>query len=126
MEIRKLVLSRLENLGVILGLDEESRIDYYIEKVCNSVKNITNTNEVEEELNYVIAERVCGEYLFENEFLASNEETKSRLKTLKLGDTETVFDTENESVFERRIGEMIREMRSYGESEILCYRKMKW
>ncbi len=131
MEIIELVIDRLGTLGFFVEESNKESLEYLIQKNKKSILNTIHNSVVPEGLTEVLVERVCGDFIESVDFSKISEQSKEEilencLKSVKLGDSEVSYEVSAQEGFYDRIRNFIFSLRSFGEEEILCYRKLRW
>ncbi len=122
------VLLRLSSLGYTVLENDVFLVSFSIDKVDKAIKQKCNVNELPEGLYNVAIDRVCGEVLYSlqaTQRLGSNFDVDTALESIKMGDT-TISFSDNTKNPAQRIDLLINSLKSCGEGEFSCYRKIKW
>lgn len=125
--LKELVEQRLSGFGFVVDKLDCGEILYCIEKVENRIKNSCNTDVVPTGLLEVATDMVCGEFLnWKNAVgqLGESFSVDAAVKTVQAGDTSVSFDTSMSQ--SGKFCEFIKYLRSSGEGDLACYRRLKW
>ncbi len=125
------VLQRLLNFGYKTVKDDAWLIVFILDKITNHIKNACNISKIPKELNEVVIDRACGEFLFNkkqsNQLDLENFDFKTAVKSLQEGDTKFEFAINDDSDSdETKLNKFISFLMNYGEKDLICYRKLKW
>lgn len=124
----KAVLDRLSTFGYEATNNEEWLIAFCIQKVINHIFNSCNIKSLPIGLFYIAVDRVCGEVLYslKNTGKLSIEDIDigNALREIIEGDITLKFETSTSD--EQRFNNFIEYLRTEGESDEICYRKLKW
>ncbi len=138
MNLKALVIERLNQLGFNTSAEDGAQIEYCVSKVKEQIHNELNskttTEEIPDELTYVAIERTTGEFLY-SLMIFGGDRAKARLANLDLsaaitslreGDVSISFDKDSSP--EARLMSVIDEMRHYGAGRAAIYghRKLRW
>lgn len=126
-KIVKDVLNRLNGFGYTPTQSDVFNIGFSILKVDSNIKNICNLTKIPKELYYTTLDLCCGEILLILKNTGKLDDTfnlSDIVNTAKIGDTSITFD--NSSSPKQQLDTLIDALLSRGDSEILCYRKMRW
>lgn len=121
------VKERLKTLGYEATDNDSVALTFALNKAGGMVKNLCNLYEVPEELEHVLIERACGEFLLvlsQTNRLPESFNAESAIKSVKLGDTDVSF-VEGQSS-EEKTSTLINHLLNEGSEELICYRKLKW
>lgn len=114
---------RLSSFGYTMLPEDEPLLDYLSKKLVETVKNLTNLDEVPEGLHYKIVDGVCAEFL-ESKFSTGKLDNISNIvKSIQEGDT-TINFSEN-STPEAKFLSCIEAMR-FNPNYTAKYRKLVW
>lgn len=122
------IQDRLESLGYMSLVDsDEKTISYLIGKVEANIKHWCNIDDVPECLEYVVIERVCGEFLLDKASFNQLDDTlvETLVKSTKLGDTEINYQVGATTPLDI-LRSQCKNMTSYGLSELKAHRRLKW
>lgn len=124
----ELVLKRLVSLGYVLEEDDGWGICFAMKKVENHIKNSCNVTSIPDGLKSEAVDMVCGEYLNTKKQTGKLEladlDLSGAIKSISEGDTSVVFDTGSSD--EDRFNRLLNYLMTKGESDFVCYRKLKW
>ena len=95
-------------------------IDYMIKIKRQEILNYCGVDEVPEELEYILIERICGSFLAQKTIQNPNN-TESVIKSIKEGDVSIDYAVSNVNPLS-----LFSQMARAGEEELLCFRQMKW
>ena len=126
------VLQRLISFGYTIKEEDTFTIAFCIQKVENHIKSSCNISSIPDELIEIAVDRICGEFLFskkqsgkldaENGF-----DIETALKQVQVGDTNITFAVgEGAETLETKLNSLISYLLNAGESDFICYRKIKW
>lgn len=107
-------------------------LNFMIPKVENDIKNNINQKEVPQELEYVFACRVVGEFLMNKKTFSPADLTMLDLsgeavKQIQEGDTNFVFAVgEGAETDESRLSGFINSLLSYGADQFSAFRRIRW
>jgi len=122
------VVQRLSQIGYDVSENEKSLVYNELEKVSRFIKTSCNVSSIDADLQYVIIERTCGNFLF---FLKNNGqfdgfENEPFVKEILEGDVKVVFDENSVLSAEQRIDKIIDYLMGYGEDIIISKRCVCW
>lgn len=124
----ELVLKRLFSLGYVLKEDDGWGICFAMQKVENHIKNSCNVTSIPDGLKSEAVDMVCGEYLNTKKQTGKLElddlDLSVAIKSISEGDTSVEFDTGSSD--EKRFNQLLNYLLTKGESDFVCYRKLKW
>ena len=95
-------------------------IDYLLKVKRQEILNYCNVDEVPEELEHILVERICGSFLAQKT-IQNPQNTESVVKSIKEGDVAIDYAVLSVSPLS-----LFSQMAASGEEELLCYRQMKW
>ena len=128
LDIESDVEKYIESFGVQLTPDDSFLLSETIEKVRYYIKNRTNQDEVPEGLKYVWINRsVAGFLTFKlnlNQLNIDGLNFKRIAKEIGEGDTKVVF--ENTATTRDKFEVFLMGLQTYGEEEMLKYRRLVW
>ena len=107
-------------------------LNFVIPKVENDIKNSINQKEIPQELEYVLACRVIGEFLqnkktFSPDDLSMLDLSGAAVKQIQAGDTNFAFATgEGAETDESRLNTFINLMIGYGAGQLSAFRRIRW
>lgn len=122
------VLKRLESLGYAVDNDDTFMIAFSIKTVESKIKNFCHIGTVPEGLHAAAIDMVCGYFLHDKQQqgqLTDRFDTDAAIKQVQAGDT-TVTLADSTQTKEQRLDSLISFLMNRGESEWVCYRKLKW
>ncbi len=123
----KNVIMRLEKLDYKYDSEKDDLILKYItDKVEQEIMNRINQSEVPDELRFVLVERVCGEFLYSlrGSNILSDTQINAIVSSISEGDTSVSYDVSSSP--EAKFDLLITCLRSYGNDEILRFRRLVW
>lgn len=124
-DIKKFLIS----IGCEIKFEDEALIQSLKQKIEKSIMNLCNINEIQKNIEQIVTQRVCGEYLFfmKNSNRLSNFDIDNTVKQIQEGDVNIVFAFGNGVLTnEQRIDYIINYMINYGKEELISYRCLKW
>ncbi|GAA0229567.1 hypothetical protein [Metaclostridioides mangenotii] len=121
------IKNRLEFFGYTLLDSDSLALDFVIDKVENSIKNICSITEIPDGLYQVEIDRICGEFLFAKKQSGQLTEYdfEASIKEIKDLDTTVVYAVGSDSS-EKQFDLLIDGLRNCGEGEILSFRRLRW
>ena len=127
------VKDRIQSFGYEFKEGDEFVLAFCVEKVCNTIKNETNQENVPEGLEHIAVDMAVGEFLlakktFQPDDLESlNLNLNYAVKQIQTGDTNTVFAIGEGSLTpEQRLTTFINYLLTYGKSEFSAFRRLRW
>ncbi len=124
------VNERLSSLGYEVLITDNFSINFLANKVFKRITSECNLVEVPDDLEYILIDMVCGEFLYSKKQIGGLNDVfdlETAVKTIKTGDTDVTYALGNGSeTVEERLNKLIYHLMTYGEKEFLCYRKIKW
>lgn len=124
MDNIKMLIKVTTNYDVYDDFDSFLSYLYNIEK--QHILNDCNLTELPKELEYIVEERVAGNFLQMNKSTVLSADDLNVVTSIKEGDTQVNFgDTSNESRLDALINTWINS-NSNRERDIACCRKLKW
>lgn len=126
------VLQRLISFGYTVKEEDEFAIVFCIQKVENHIKNSCNIPSIPNGLIEIAVDRICGEFLFSKkqsgQLNAENGfDIETALKQVQVGDTNIAFAVgDGSETLETKLNSLITYLLNVGESDFICYRKIKW
>ena len=128
LDIESDVEKYIESFGVQLTPGDSFLLSEAIEKVRYYIKNRTNQDEVPEGIKYLWINRSVGEFLNFKKVMGKldiNGLNFGRIaKEISEGDTKVVFD--NTKTTGDKFEVFLSSMLTYGEDEIIRYRRFVW
>lgn len=122
------VLKRLSSFGYSVTTDDGWQIAFCIQKVNQHIINSCNTLSIPDGLFYAAVDMVCGEFLF-----GMKETGKLELENIDLAgvitqihEGDTTIQFANGSSDDEKFSAFVNYLRTWGESDLVCYRKLKW
>ncbi len=122
------VLSRLMDFGYTVTENDVFLVAFSIRAVDSEIRNKCNIKELPEGLHVSAINRVFGTILLElksTNRLGSVVDLDSAVESVKIGDTDISFGDSSKSP-EQRLDTLISSLKSCGEGELVCYRKLRW
>lgn len=122
------LLNRLVSYGYELQEGDCFEICFNTSKVENHIKNHCNINTVPEGLYEVAIDRICGEFFFGRKQTGLLEiaslDLDGALSSIKEGDTQVNFASDDSD--DAKFSVLVQTLRTSGEGDLVCYRKLKW
>ncbi|MDO4765160.1 MAG: hypothetical protein Q4A29_03800 [Eubacteriales bacterium] len=115
-----IVKQRLLSLGYQPVDEDDWLIDYMIKVKRQEILNYCNVDEIPEELEHILIERICGSILAQKT-IQNPQNTEGVIKSIKEGDVSIDYAVSNASPLS-----LFSQMANTGEEELICYRQMKW
>lgn len=127
----KQVKERLEMLGYECKATDMQAVDFCVEKVRCSIKNKTHLACIPKGLEYIAVDMAVGEFLTFKKTFAPDDlsgfDLGSAVKQIQEGDTNIVFVTGEGSLTpEQRLDRLINHFMTYGQKELMHYRRLQW
>lgn len=121
------IKNRLKMIGYEWKKEDETVINFVIDKVENSIKTRCNIDEIPNTLEQIIVDRVCGEFLYSFKSTGNLEgfNFEASIKEIKDLDTTVVYAVGSDSS-EKQFDLLIDSLRNYGEREVLSFRRLRW
>ncbi len=120
------IKSRLQSLGYEASDNDIFALQFVLNKVENHIKNFCNINEIPADLENVVVDSVCGEFLAQKK--ASGQLTSGQIegvvKKIRDGDTDVEFasSVDAETIFSNYINNLTN-----GHDDCLIkYRRLCW
>ena len=109
----------------LTGVDvtDDSIINFVYNSEKQHILNCCNLNELPNEFEYVVIERTAGRYLELKIKDVLSDEDLNVVTSIKEGDTQVNFGNANN---ETRLKGVIASLLRGRESDMACYRKLKW
>lgn len=122
------VIERLGQLGIEVKVSDRRLIAAEYENVLSFIRASCNIDEITEDLENVITERTCGNFLFvlKNTGGLDGTDYEAFVKEIAEGDVKVVFDEESVLSGEQKIDRVIDFLMGYGEEIILSKRCIRW
>ncbi len=122
------LLNRLVSYGYELQEGDCFEICFNSQKVENHIKNNCNINSVPEGLYEVVIDRICGEFFFgrkqTGQLIIGELDLDGAFSSIKEGDTQVNFATDTSE--DAKFDSLVQLLRTSGEGDLVCYRKLKW
>ena len=123
------VLKRLAVFGYHAeGQNDEFALCFAIQKVEEHVKNSCNTATIPDGLVPVAVDRVCGEFFYAKkqtgQLQIADLDFSGVVTSISEGDTSISFGAGASD--DERFNQMLNYLTTQGESDFVCYRKLKW
>lgn len=122
------IKDRLTTLGYNTFSDvDDKNIEFSLGKVEQYILHWCNIDEVPDCLEYVVIERVCGDFLLEKASFNQLDDTLvgSLVKSTKIGDTEIDYQVGATTPLDI-LRSQCKNMTSYGLSELKAHRRLSW
>ena len=129
MVTREQVVKRLKMLGYTALPEDESHIDFELEKILNYVKNYCNITEIPTILDYRIIDRVCSEFLNYKKNSGSLEgfNYDAVIKQIKEGDTTISYAVgQGEDTPENRFDSFVKSLERGFDKWCTPHRRLRW
>ncbi len=122
------IIERLRQIGYDAKNDDRSLIIGEYEKVSAFIKSSCNVEKLSDELETVIIERACGNFLFVLKNFGRFDEICGEpfVKEILEGDVKVVFDENSILSDEQKIDKIIDYLMGYGEEIIISNRCICW
>lgn len=126
------VVDRLTQLGYAPTKDDYPHIQFELDLILNYVVNycnFTSRENIPEVLDLRIIDRVCSEYLLKkkNSGQLANFDYEATIKTIKEGDTQIQFGTENDGETpESRFDRFVDYLQKGFDKWASLHRRIKW
>lgn len=121
------ILKRLVSFGYILKEDDAWLVCFAIQKIENHINNYCNITSIPNGLKNVAIDMICGEFLFNKkqtgQLNISNLDFDGAFTSIKEGDVQVNFGSSSD---EDKFNKMLNYLMHNGESDFICYRKIKW
>lgn len=122
------VVKRLETFGYEVKVDDAWTISFCIQKVENRIKSSCNILSIPDGLFNVAVDMTCGEFLFALKQTGKLElgdlDLSGAITELREGDT-TIRFSEGSSEDEK-FTMFLNYLLTRGESDFICYRRLRW
>lgn len=124
------VIKKLATLGYDT-LDEMDYIiiDYAVRNTEMCIKNFCNIGKIPDELEHVVINTVCGDFLYQKYclgLLPGSFDFELACESLKEGDVQINFNTDSNSTNEQRFVALVNELKTIDYNCLLRYRKLVW
>lgn len=124
----KMVIDRLKTFGYEATDADEVSLAFVISKVKQSIINQCNTLDIPDELQYIVVDMVCGEFLqtkySSGQLDLENLDLGDALSSLSEGDISVSFD--GSATDDALFGALVYGLINGGKDELLCYRSLRW
>lgn len=125
------VKNRLKFFGYEVKADDEFALTFCVEKVCSTINNEINWQDIPERLEHIAVDMTVGEFLLSKKTFAPDDlvgfDLDYAVKQIQTGDTNTVFATGEGSLTpEQRLTAFINYLLSYGKDEFNSFRRIRW
>lgn len=114
------IKQRLLSLNYQPVSEDDWLIDYMFKVKRQEILNYCNVDEVPEQLEPILIERVCGSFLAQKT-IQNPQNTEGVIKSIKEGDVSIDYAVSNVNPLS-----LFSQMARAGEEELICYRQMKW
>ena len=134
-DLIRLIGLRLQMFGYTVTEEDKSTIEYQAEKAAQYVCNYCNFKKCPDDipgaLKFVTVDYAIGEFLEHKKTFAPNALSMLNLdiavKQIKAGDMDTTFAVgEGSKTHEQRLDAFINYLKSYGKTELMRHRRIKW
>lgn len=127
-EIGEDILSLFSSFGYEITEADFPLIAYGVKEEMLHILNITHQREFPKRLLYIMIRRVVGNFLYAKlqtgTLSIGDLDLAGVVSSITEGDTSVSFGTGTSDL--ERLTDLISYMRTYGEDEILCFRRIKW
>lgn len=125
MDLEKIKL-RLKSLGYEVVEGDEAALEFVIGKVKNHIKHFCNIDEVPDELEYVMIDMCCGEFLKSKKSFGqlTTIQVDQMVKSIKDGDTEVVYQSSTDSM--TLLDTYLDKLINGYLDDLLRYRQLVW
>ena len=127
-KLSEAILNRLSSLGYTVKEADAWAIAYAVQSVQNYIKNSCNVTSVPEGLFHVLVDRSCGEFLYNQKQSGRLDiagiDLSGAIKQISEGDTSVTFADGTSD--EQKFGQLLVTLRTMGEGEFVCYRRLVW
>lgn len=124
-----LIIDRLSQFGYIMKIEDESLINFELNKTINKVYDFCNITSIPPALEYVIIDYVCANILYnlKNNGMLDGFDYNQVIKQIKEGDT-TVQYTNGQGVDtpESRFDALINKLEVDFKSQLISHRTLRW
>ena len=126
----ELVKDRLKSFGYEVQEEDEFALAFSIQKVENTIKNDCSTSSIPDGLMNIAVDMAVGEFLTSKKTSSPDSiaglDLNAAIKQIQVGDTNTVFATDNSSSPEQRFDSFIQYLLNYGKQQFSCFRRIRW
>lgn len=119
------IVKRLETLTYSVTIEDVYFLKFVAEKIEKHIKNVCNISEIPDNLKNVYIDMICAEFLqFKYSTGQLNDENFSLddAVSVSLGDASVSFGSDAPT---RKFDALMDNLKS-GESDLICYRKIRW
>lgn len=123
------VVKRLKDLGYTTTTDDDSMLEFELQKTLNYVMNYCNITEIPEILDYRIIDRVCAYFLYNKKNSGSLEgfDYDVVIKSIKEGDTTITYAVgQGEDTPENRFDAFVKSLERGFDKWITPHRRLRW
>ena len=124
----KAVLQRLISLGYKLEENDDWILCFAIQGVENHIKSSCNVTSLPNELLNVAVDRICGEFLFTKkqtgQLVIDGLDLTGAIASISEGDTSVSFVSG--ATDDDRFNLLVNYLMNKGESDFVCFRRLKW
>lgn len=121
------VLQRLISFGYKLKEHDDWILCFAMQNVENRIKNTCNITSIPDGLFSVAVDMVCGEFLFSKKQTGQLEldglDLTNAIASVSLGDASVSLNGASD---EEKFNQLLNHIKTKGEGEFVCYRKLKW
>ena len=122
------IKDRLTALGYVADGDvDDKAIAFSLGKVEQNILHWCNIDEVPDCLEYLVIERVCGDFLLDKASFNQLDETlvTTLVKSTKEGDTEVNYQVGATTPLDI-LRSQCKNMASFGSSDLIAHRRLSW
>ena len=126
---QEMIVERLRQLGYVATSEDDSQIEFELEKIIRQAKNYCHIDEVPEILDYRIVDRVCGEFLYykKNAGQLNDFDYDAVIKSIREGDTTVTYAVgQGEDTPENRFDAFVKKLELGFNKELTRYRRLIW
>ena len=122
------IIERLGQFGIEVKISDRRLIIAEYENALSFIRSSCNIDEIPNDLENVIIERTCGNFLFvlKNFRGLDGADYEAFVKEIAEGDVKVVFDEDSVLSEEQKIDKVIDFLMGYGEEIILSKRCICW
>ena len=123
------VIDRLKQLDYVATTDDDSQLDFELNKILNYVKNYCNITTIPEILDPRIIDRVCSEFLYYKKNSGNLEgfNYDTVIKSIKEGDTQIQYAVgQGEDTPESRFDSFVKQLERGFDKWCTPYRRLRW
>lgn len=134
-DLIRLINLQLQMFGYAVTEQDKPAIEYQAEKAAQYVCNFCNfkkcPDDIPSTLKFVTVDYAIGEFFDYRKTFAPDTLSMLNLdmavKQIKAGDTDTTFAVgEGSKTHEQRLDSFINYLKSYGKTELMRHRRIKW